>query len=87
MKVMKNRRYLKQLQSRKRKSYNDLLHLVLKRESFIFDYSKYDFFKDIFTSCSRWKSKTTFILANCKNSPLETLKSYFPFARQINCKI
>ena len=53
----------------KRKSYNNLLGLILKREAFTLTVLSF-FFKDVFTSCSGRESKSTFILENCKNSDI-----------------
>ena len=67
MMTIKNCQYLELLRYRKRKSYDNLHDLILKRESFYFDrpefvflFSSFFFVKDVFTSRSRRKSEGSF---------------------------
>ena len=65
---MKNYLYFKPFKLREKKSYINPVGLVLKHEISInleFFYSMLS--KDVSTSCSRWKSKDSLVVENCKN--------------------
>ena len=81
--VKKNYRYFILLQHRKRKlkQQSTWSLSILKRGTSTLTVL---FSRNIFTSYSKWKSKTTFILVNCRNSNIsKTIEKFVLITRSI----